>query len=615
MDRIQVFFDRLPVDISGFEMEFEFINPMFSENHFNTGYSFETSFPWSSRNKARFQHANRIDTLRKSEYDCKINVNGALFFEGLAKVQLSNGKRMNVTLVSYGIDFVQELTSLQLDELDLDQYEVYSDSVTSASSKLAWWQSHVTNVMNEDSTQGKYKFPSIQTLGYTGDNNSGNTYHQVHRNIVNPFAEASFMRNWPVPYTPGDNEQFDQWAFTVSPCPRIGYLMDKLCERFNITRINGEIWEEQEYKQMVLFSGVVMDEVQRHVNAGVNYYTNVHGALIDLKKHVPKCSALELFNLLFETFGATFNYNKGNLTATTVKSLMNKKPILLKSASFDVAFEVQDYIGEISVVYEDGIKNKWKSYLPFINIPVLQKNLVDNQWNGINESLGEEKNQIQLKHQVMKSTFFIMEGYAMSDVMFNGQTWEWTGNGEYSPRHQYFGGISAVSDDGQYRNEKMYVGLYRGKHPGFQWKLPNESDPVVPTVVQQYWSYSHDQSLWDPTSTPVPFVHNFGKSLYLGMENGTWDNWLKYYYLNGEMYDPMSVDVSMPVHQLMNFCKFKDIKHVLQTKSGSIKGIHEKIGGKLTEFGIKDVAFSYRVPKGVLSKGDFNNDFSTDYSG
>jgi hypothetical protein len=615
MDRIEVFFDGYPVDISGYEMAFEFINPMFSENHFNTNYSFQHTLPWSAKNKARLQHANRIDTLRKSEYDYALVINGALFFEGSAKVQLTNFQRLNVTVVGYGIDFVKALEALQIDQLDLDSYNVYSESITDPSEKLAQWQSFITNRMNEDPTEGSHKFPSIQTFGYTGDNNSGNIYHQVHKNIVNPFAEGSFQRNWRISYTPGTNVTFNQWPFTVSPCPRIEYLIEKINERFNISNMTGEIFQELEFKQMWVFSGVVMDEVQRHEFMGVSYYSNIHGRVIDLKNYVPKCSALEIYNMLFEIFGALFTKSKGTLTAVTVKELMNRKPILMKSSSIDVSIEVQDYSDEFSVVYEDGVKNKWKSFLPFIYIPVAAADGVDNQWNGINEDIAEASNQIKLRHQVMKSTFFVIEGYAGGEVQFNSPTWSWRGNGEYSPRHQYFNGISAVSDDGQYRNEKLYVGLYRGRYTGFQWKFPNDTDPAVPTPVEQYWSYSHDQTLWDPTSTPLPFVHNFGKSIYLGMQNGTWENWLKYYFLNAELYDKLTINVSMPVHELMKFCKFRDIKHILQMKSGSVRGIHEKISGKITEFGVQDVSFTYRIPKDVLFQGDFSDDFSGDFNG
>lgn len=615
MDKVEILFDGIPADISGYEMEFEFINPMFSKNHFNTGYSFEHTLPWSAPNKARFQHANRIDTLRKTEYEYTILINGSRFFQGIAKVQLSSFRQLKVSVISYGIAFAQALESIMLDELDLQEFTIYSESDATVGEKLEKWENHVMSVMNSDPKQGSHKFPSIQTRGYQGDNDSSNIYHDINQNIVNPFAEGSWQKNWRVPYTAGESTKFDQWPVTVAPCPRLAYLIDKICDRFGITKKVGEMFTESEYLQAFVFAGVVMDEVQRYTTSSGSYYNNIHGSTIKLKNHVPKCSTLEPFNFLFETYGATFFKSKGELTVVTVKELMNKKPIIMKSSSLEPSIETQDYENALSVVYEDAVKNKWHSFLPYINAVVSTDDLIDtdNQWDGINEDLAESKNQYVLKHQVMKSTFFIIEGYAGSDVHANGETWSWYGNGEYSPRHMYFNGISSVSEDSQYRNEKLYVGLYRGKFTGFQWKFLNGVDPAVPNYVDQFWSYSHDHSLWHPDSTSVPFVHNFGKSFYLGMPNGTWQNWLKYYFLNGEMYDTLSIDVSMPVHQLINFCKFQDVKHILQYKSGSIRCIHEKISGRITERGIEGLSFSYRVPKDVLSKGDFSDDFSTDY--
>lgn len=107
--RTRLLFDGKEADYEKLNIEFTLENPMFSENKFNTEYTYDFDLPLTALNKRIFQYKNRFDTTRQSSYEFKCIIGAGLFLHGIAKTSISGSTSISVNVISYGIDFVQKI--------------------------------------------------------------------------------------------------------------------------------------------------------------------------------------------------------------------------------------------------------------------------------------------------------------------------------------------------------------------------------------------------------------------------------------------------------------------------------------------------------------------------
>jgi len=623
MKNIQILFDNQPADYGDFSIEFEFINPMFSDSKMNTEYTFSFSLPFSPGNKKRFSHSNRIDVQKKHSYDFKLIVQGSTLMSGIAKVTSdTGGKAFSVTVISDGIDFAQRCTDKLLKDIPMDSVVLYDEETATANERLdAWHNEQFLRMFLEAPTEGSHKYPQIYTAGYDGSYGEQNMLHRRNQFVVNAMAEGDFLSSWGVLDVDLNSPQDQWWPFTVSPCPRIIYLLQKIFDFFGIRIATGDLLQDVELQQLVTFSGVVLDDNKSYSTLGPGstpYKLNVHGGSFRLQDFVPDVNVMSIFNMLNEAYGAMVIVSKGKVHFRTYKEILSRKPVnMSRYFTSELNSELSDGSSP-HVFYEAAEENDLKKiFLPIWDYAVTGGNdfQLDHSGRSVFENPEDVNQEFPITHYPMKSNFFVTEGYDQDRAQYlAGTDLTRRGFGEFMPRFIFpFGIQSFGTANGDKRQERLNIGYYRGRFDTARKYLDGDGEPHEETYIT-CWPYSWDKTTWDTRNMTTGFEHFFGTSLYLAENNGTYDNWLEYYFKLFDNADSITRTMQLAPHQLEKMREFESIKHIIEDRRGNIVGYLAKISGTITNQGLEPVSCNFKVPRRVLSRGDYNDDFSSDFS-
>ena len=464
-------------------------------------------------------------------------------------------------------------------------------------------------------TEGSHKFPMIWTAGYDGNYGNKNYLHERNQHVINPIAEGNFMGNWGVLDIDKQDPNEKWWSFTVSPCPRIHYLLECIFDWYNVNKITGQLWENVEMRQLVAFAGVVLDH-ELKLSSGSPYRLNVHTASFNLSDFVPDVKVIETFKMLNEIYGAYFTMSSGGkMNIRTYRESLREKVIdVSKWCIDDQSIEISDTLFP-NIIYEVAAENSVnKQYMPTWDYIVTSPTdfELDRSERGINLNPLERNEETELSHFPMKSIFFVTEGYEQDrDQYLYGTEQTRTGYGELMPRFVYPYGIMTLGDpSNNFRADRFHVGYFRGIHDTRQVHLVDDIEVI--DTISTCWPYSYSHTTWDSRNTSIPFDHLFGTALYLAEEKGTYEEYLKDYYkiINGDILKRKFI---IPEHVLIKLATFDNMKHLIRDRRGSIVGFLKSISGTITESGVKEIENEYLIPKSVLSTGDFNGDFSADF--
>ena len=608
------------MDIGKISIPFEYICPLFSENKFNSFFTFTHTLPATAKNKSALMHSNRFDTDNFYQYDYQLVIDGFVLIDALAKATVHDDG-INITVVSRGIEFVKKAEQRSIRDFDFGSVSV-CDQSDSYGVRLLKWRDHIIDVnLTESPEEGTHKFPQIFTAGYDGNYGKDNYPHSKHKHVVNPMADGTFPMNIIFPKAQMNTYEDQWWFYTIAPCIRIQYVFEKLMEYYGFTLKDIELLNEQEFKQAVAFNGVVLDDV---VDLGGGL-VNSHGLGFNISDFLPETSVLDFFAMIYELTGYSFNVGKGEIRFIDSKKILSKKPSdysmwYIESSSFDIV----DYQA-IKVVYSEEKENEnLKLQLPIWNMPISSLNPTTGEYIlnpdpshiGVNTNVDEVNTERTLSHYPMKCTFSMTYGYMEDMTAFIQEEAggfdpaRRYGCYEYMPAFVYPYGIQSVKESTEKKiAQPWYVGCIRGQHTTIN--APN------PSTINGYpisiWPYNYATTTWDDRNITTAFSHDFGSSIYLTAERGTWQRFMKTISVLDNA-DRITRRAHVPLHVLSNLTRFEDIKHILRDRRGNRIGYLEKVSGQITENGIGEIELTYRVPKVVLSKGDFNDDFSGDYS-
>lgn len=620
MQHVQVIINGARVDVASLSIDFEFLNPFFTDSVFQTAYNYSHDLPLTPKNKSVFGFVNRFDVSKDKRYPYQLLLDGAVFIDGIAYVDAIDDHSITISVTSNASELVKKMNDKLLNEIPFDTVTVYDEGIQPID-KVEEWKNHMTNIMfNEDPTTGTHKFPMIQTRGYDGQLSVDNQYFYHNDAKVNIFGEQTYFKNFPVPRFNIEKLGASTWAFSVAPCPRIAYILDQVFKFYNITKTVGAVWNEQELLQMITFAGITIDNNVRldtNLNEmeigqqGYEYEMNIHLGSFNLGDFVPKTPIYNLFKMLNEVFGVVFNLEGKTLTAISFKEVFQKSVADYSKYNLD---QVVDSINDkkiLNVRYREEDNN----VLPIIFLPQsitnqpspspgiqyyikYSKDWIDNGQIGIVNDNSELSNSIELSHFPMRSSLFFTEGYIVNNDGL-GDEYKLKARGEIQAHLQYPYAISSVLGDKQERAEEFFIGCYRGVYQTIQQFLASpEDESYTVNFFDEPWAYSYSKVRWgtNTEATDPYFPYIFGKSIYLSRFDGTYANNLKYFYQLMANHKVMTVDTIMPAHVLMQLQRFTDIKHLIKDKRGNQIGYLAKISGSITEKGLGIVTLEYRVP-------------------
>lgn len=620
MQRVSILMNKKQMDIGKISIPFEYICPLFSENKFNSFYTFNHTLPATAKNKSVLMHSNRFDTDNSYQYDYQLVIDGFVLIDALAKATVHDDG-INITVVSRGIEFVKKAEQRSIRDFDFGYVEVASKD-DSYGVRILKWRDHMIDVnLTQSPNEGSHKFPQIFTAGYDGNYGKENYPHYKHKHVVNPMADGTFPMNIVFPKTEMKTYDDQWWFYTIAPCIRIQYVLEKLMQYYGFTLKDIELLNEPEFQQMVAFNGAVLDDV---VDLG-GALINSHGLGFSIADFLPETSVLDFFTMIYEITGYSFNVQKGEIRFIDSKPLLLKKPSdYSKWYIEDSSFDVVDYQA-IKVNYSEEKENEnLKLQMPVWNMPISALDLATNEYlpnpdpshTGINTNVDEVNTERTLIHYPLKCTFGMTFGYMEDMTAFIQEEAggfdpaRRHGCYEYMPAFVYPYGIQNVNDASEKKiASSWYIGVIRGSHTTIN--APNPS--TINGYPNSIWPYNYATTTWDDRNISVAFNHDFGNSIYLTSERGTWQRFMKNISMLDNA-DRITRKAQMPLHVLINVTKFEDIKHILRDRRGNRIGFLEKVSGQITEKGIGEIELTYRVPKVVLSNGDFNDDFSGDYS-
>lgn len=633
MDQVVLRIDGKIVDLGDAEIPFESINPLFSENAFNSEYSFEHHLPFTPRNMSVLGFVNRYDTDKQSQLTYELSISGFSFYKGFVRISISDNSKFRLVYISSEIDFVQKASAKALKDLDFDTVTV-CETGDSPETMLEKWKTYIeNNMLVENPTVGTCKFPMIMTEGYDGNRGSENLIHFLNGHVVNPFALGEFQVGFKVEDSEKPTADAKFFPFTISPCPRVHHIIEKIMEMYNIRELVGDFWQNKEYQQMVAFSGIVMDYIRRgsetvfeewdnvmnwwniEVPVTYTYEWNVYGYQFNLKDFVPDNVVLSVFKMLFECFGVVFRFENGKLIANYADKLLIQKPSDYSHIYIDNGIYEQQLENVISIGYSRETDLK-RTILPKWNYTSSVTNVFENDDSmlSISEGNAEQNVDYPLDHLPMRSTFFVTEGLHTQQTIWKTEAdRDKTAFGEHAPRFLYNYGIASLGlQDKQYRRSDWNIGCYRGVHETIRTYF--EGDDPAFASYDVPWPFSWSGCNWDSNTVSPPFNHQFGNSIYLNEQRGTYALYLRNKLLKSDNSDTITREANLELHKLMELKKFEDIVHFLKDRNGNRIGILAKISAVITSKGIKSVVLDYKIPKKLPIQGDFSNDFSKDYS-
>lgn len=604
MQKVQIIINSQRCDISELDISFEFVNPFFTEQVFQASYNYSHDIPLTPANKKALGFVNRFDVNKTKKHAYKLIIDGVIFMTGIAYIDGISDHAISLSIISDAAELVKKINEKLLHEIPMDTVKIYDDG-QSPIDKVDSWENHMNQIMSQESvTGGTHKFPMIWTNGYDGQRDKNNYIFSENRCAINATAIGKFMKNFPIPIAYKPNESTSIWPFSIAPCPRIMYVLQKIFDYYGIKKTNGTLWDDYELQQMICFAGVTLDNIIKldnnfnevtNTNQTIAYELNVSTSNFNLADLVPKSTIYSVFKMLNEIYGVVFNIDGSTLTAVSFKEVLQKP---LKDYSKYYLDNITDNVNEEKII---NIRYSKESdhELPIVFLITEDgtfSNKKDTSEIGIIKNNDELASSITFDHFPMKSSLFgDFEGFINNEQLINDiDLFNRTGWGELLPRFIYPYAISSINGTKSERKESLYVGCYRGIFSTPRYYNGNINDVEW---FDEPWPYNYSKVRWesDTTETFPALPYKFGKSIYLYRWDGTYENNLKYFYELLENHKIIQVESIIPVHVLMQLKNFTDCKHIIKDKRGNQVGILSKISGSISATGIGQITLEYRV--------------------
>lgn len=116
------------------------------------------------------------------------------------------------------------------------------------------------------------------------------------------------------------------WHNSIVPMVKVSHVFNKIAEKLNLT-LGGEVWANDEFKKLIIFNTVTIDEIMTHVNSsGIEQFINRWKKEIVLADHLPKMTAKDFLNSLGKQFGFYYTMSNQKLLIRWKKDLFTLSP-------------------------------------------------------------------------------------------------------------------------------------------------------------------------------------------------------------------------------------------------------------------------------------------------
>jgi hypothetical protein len=337
---LKLIIDNTPIPVGdNFSLQLNYENPLFSEDKITMSYSYNFSLPITSVIQQLLKHANRMSN-RKQAYELNVIIehSGVVFVQGKLFLTKAGNNNLNCFVRGKEILFRNDLSETPLNVLQLENYKIEGANVFE---KLEAWQSFMMQSLDEDVTEGKYKFPTIK-----------GSYESPELNIIPPAAVSQEPEDWVDGHKPiimfrekessvnhfmdGEfsinplhknlNPSTDprRWITTVSPCLRLDYIVQQVAKFAGYDIKTNDLKQIIEYLRMVVFSGYTLDEnFVMMPGTSDEQFANVHGDEMNLSEFLPSTNMWETFRVLQQMFNILIFIDSGQLEIKLINEILD----------------------------------------------------------------------------------------------------------------------------------------------------------------------------------------------------------------------------------------------------------------------------------------------------
>ena len=542
------------VDFDDVSFKIKNENPALSDNFINDGYSYTLKLPKTARNRTII----RGDVLKIS-----VSWKGFVFVQGNYVISDDTSNEVVGSIVTHGSVFRQNLEEKPLNSLSLAVVKI-CDALDIPSVKVNKWHAHMVANANENANKGTHKFPMIYSYGYWDKfynvQPNENIVFNFSGNRTNAWMGGSYVKN----------SSFEgsekQWTHTVSPCPKINYLVEEIIKSQGFILGDNFLEGIPEYEQMFCFNNYALDKVEVD---GPGTSLNVHGLEIDLKKHVPNTNCWAVFEMLNEVFG--------------INLVIEDKKIHIRKTIANLKKQPKNYSNLLNndsrtTINENGLNLRYKYD-------------VGEDSYKIYKDLGEPRlvklnNEFKSEDKVLTHLPLAQSVYNSQGVLRNKQEYDDYANSLYEP-YYWLGGQETkielgsnsklVSDEYPENGAEIFdhlrIGCFRGIYNTTSISFPD----IVVIYVATIWCYNLRKIL-NPSLLANGINYDFGNSsIYISGPDNAFDFYrmedLK--ILQGSKVKEVSYH--LPMKTVLELQKWKDTKHIIQQKLSSFIGILSEI--------------------------------------
>jgi hypothetical protein len=591
-------------------------NPLFSENFINEGYSYSFNLPRTPKNRTfLIGEKNKVEVFFK----------GVLLMKAVLISYNNNHESFIINIVTMAKSFKDEIESIMLSDLQLPIIPICEESDSSIS-KVSKWLDHMVAIANEDANEGMYKFPAIDSVGYTNFYETEETPEEI--NLIFETSGRRINRGYISGYAFGfgvpDTYTRKSFVQTVAPCVKVKYLVELVLKKFKLKIRTNELDQIEEYLQLCIFNNYVLDKIE--TSGGFIY--NTHGLEIDLKKHVPNNTVLDLFQTLNERFDAYFVI-EGNVIDIFVSKnkLKSNAENVSKYASESYAFEPQEFAGvNFSEALEDG--PSLKHYRTLESFDLISG---ENQWiypnevkNYPNSKPTNSENQFiseAMTTSIAADTIGVPNNFAewenLSTTLpqLDIPGWGFQRSAAFTP---FYLKSDEYPDNGAEIFEKIKLICYRGKYasflPGFDSPSGEPNVSLNTTPLHNFvFNFKRAFIINEDSNPDIDIKHIFGKSsIYI---NGP-DNCIDYYKKPKlQILYKSSINTKLlylPLFKVQELMQWNKNRHAIQQKKQSFNGWVKNINFAVENDKLSATEIEYIVKFDGL-KGEFNDDFNNDF--
>lgn len=564
---IRVVVNDIDLELGNLQMDFEFINPLFSAEIFDVGYSFDFKIPDTEHNRSTLKNSERLDARNiNRELKAKIYFKGIFMFSGVITIKDTVNGDLDCYFNNDGLDLQKLMQDFILKDLEFAETTIWDPGDTPAV-KQGKWGSHMIveldKIINSIPGEITHLFPPIHAPFAYDNLDDADKQNEWWSNFVNWwwFEEGTYKVDMKVLNAIYANQP--GWTTSVSPCPRFVYILKTVLDKFGFGLDETGLLADEEFQNLLIYTNEVLDEIETD---GTDTY-NVYAEKYALNDFLPDTPSLLLCKALKIMAGAVFYVQDNRVTIRSAKDLLSDEPEdWTKYAEELASIQINDYQN-----YRFG----WTNFLDddyFTLFPDQFDDVIiqNAQADETRDIIPGEFRPLASRSNARANAY----GNLVGGVLYVTTT---TGPEVNFPAERLACGFntyvkSAVSDKSpDKRIKKLLLGVFRDVN-----FYPGNEFPMCFNLEE------------DDFGNPVG-----DRSIIWPGEKGLISEYLQDFldYVNGGR--PFTTNLFLPPHMVAELTKWRKIRKSFETEKGKITGIIKKFSFTLTMDGMSPVSTTF----------------------